>query len=186
MTVRGRGKTKAIVRSYLPEILDLVEASGRRISAVLALRYADLKLNEGPNGSILWPAATDKLKKQWLVPMSVEVRAVIDGILRQRPGIGAAFVFPAINDPSKPIPVEVASTWLLKAEGLANVEKQDGSLWHAYRRKWATERKGLPVADVAAAGGWSDHTVLTGIYQQPDPATLLQVVSAPARLRDAK
>jgi integrase len=186
MTVRGRGEDRQIVRSYLPDILDLVEASGRRISAVLALRYCDLKLGEGPNGSILWPAATDKMKKQWLVPMSPDVRAAIDRILRERPGIGAGFLFPAINDPSKPIAVEVASAWLLKAEQLAGVEKHEGSLWHAYRRKWATERKGLSVADVAAAGGWTDHTVLTGVYQQPDPATLLQVVSAPARLRELK
>jgi len=27
----------------------------------------------------------------------------------------------------------------------------DGGLWHAYRRKWATERKELPLKDVAAA-----------------------------------
>jgi hypothetical protein len=75
MTVRGRGKTKQSVRSYLPEILDLVEPTGRRISAVLALRFCDLKLGEGPNGSILWPAATDKTKKQWLVAMTPDVRS---------------------------------------------------------------------------------------------------------------
>lgn len=36
------------------------------------------------------------------------------------------------------------------------LEKLDGGLWHSYRRKWATERKHLPLMDVAAACGWND------------------------------
>jgi hypothetical protein len=56
------------------------------------------------------------------------------------------------------------------------VSKPDGSLWHAFRRLWATERKALPVRDVAAAGGWKDATTLINCYQQPDEATLRAVV----------
>ncbi len=55
---------------------------------------------------------------------------------------------------------ELASAWLERAEKIAGVEKQKGSLWHAYRRKWATERKHLPDVDIAAAGGWSDLSSL--------------------------
>ena len=54
--------------------------------------------------------------------------------------------------------------------------KPDGSLWHAFRRLWATERKDLPVKDVAAAGGWQDVTTLLKCYQQPDEETLRSVV----------
>jgi hypothetical protein len=32
--------------------------------------------------------------------------------------------------------------------------------FHAYRRKWATERKHLPLKDVAEAGGWLDKRSL--------------------------
>jgi hypothetical protein len=46
------------------------------------------------------------------------------------------------------------SEWLTVAEKKAKLPKLDGSLWHAYRRKWAIERKHLPLKDVAAAGGW--------------------------------
>jgi hypothetical protein len=56
------------------------------------------------------------------------------------------------------------------------VPKPDGSLWHAFRRLWATERKALPVKNVAAAGGWKDVTTLINCYQQPDEATLRSVV----------
>ena len=44
----------------------------------------------------------------------------------------------------------------------------DGILWHAFRRLWATERKTMPVKDVAAAGGWKDITTLIDCYGQPD------------------
>jgi hypothetical protein len=62
------------------------------------------------------------------------------------------------------------------------VPKQQGTLWHAIRRKWATERKWLPAADVAAAGGWSDLTTLTQVYQAADQQTIVKVVSQPAKL----
>ena len=81
------------------------------------------------------------------------MRAAIDRVLAERPGIGGAYLFPSPIHPSEPIRYELASDWLLRAEKLAGVAKQEGSLWHAYRRKWATERKHLPDVDVAAAGG---------------------------------
>ena len=73
---------------------------------------------------------------------------------------------------------ELASSWLRRAEALAKLPKQRGSLWHAYRRKWATERKHLPDVDVAAAGGWRDTRAMKVSYQQADAATQLRVVEA--------
>ncbi|MEE9183508.1 MAG: hypothetical protein V3U39_03400, partial [Acidimicrobiia bacterium] len=57
-------------------------------------------------------------------------------------------------------------------------------VWHPYRRKWATERKHLPVIDVAQAGGWSDTQTLLTCYQQPDQETLLAVVSESRKVRE--
>jgi len=62
------------------------------------------------------------------------------------------------------------------AEKLARVPKQQGSLWHAYRRAWATARKHLPDVDVAAAGGWKETSSLKRCYQQIDEVTMLEVV----------
>lgn len=56
--------------------------------------------------------------------------------------------------------------------------------FHAYRRKWATERH-LPVKDVAEAGGWLDTRSLELCYQQADEETMLAVVSEPRKLREA-
>src|SRR5690606_37924405 len=56
--------------------------------------------------------------------------------------------------------------------------------FHAYRRTWATDRKHLPLKDVAEAGGWLDTRSLEQCSQQAHEATLLQVVSEPRKLRE--
>lgn len=58
----------------------------------------------------------------------------------------------------------------------ASAGVQRGSLWHACRRKWATERKHLPDVDVAAAGGWKTVQTLKSAYQHADGDTMLRVV----------
>ncbi len=73
-----------------------------------------------------------------------------------------------------------------RAERLAGVPKQQGSLWHAFRRKWATERKHISAADVARAGGWSSVETLQRCYQQPDEATMLRVVLGAGELREQR
>ncbi len=95
-------------------------------------------------------------------------------------------MFPSPQNARRPVSRHLASRWLLDAEKKAELPKLDGSLWHAYRRKWATSRKGLPDVDVAAAGGWSDLTSLKTAYQQPDIETLYRVVSEAAELREVR
>ena len=174
------------VRSYLSELLDIVNGTGRRISAVCKLTYEDLRLDQGPNGSIRWPASTDKTGRETIVPLSTQVRRAIDRILRERPGIGSAPLFPAPGDAQKPITRHLADKWLRKAEQLAKLEPQRGSLWHAYRRKWATERKHLPDVDVAAAGGWKGPHTMKASYQHADAETMLRVVLEAGELREAR
>jgi hypothetical protein len=91
-------------------------------------------------------ATTDRFES--IRNVSPAVRAALDRIVRHRPGIGEAPLFPSPEDLTMPISRHLADAWLRKAEQLAEVEPQTGSLWHAYRRKWATERKHLPAAEV--------------------------------------
>ncbi len=184
MMAVGSGKSQRSQPSYLPELLDLVWGTGRRISAVLALRFEDLRLDLKPHGAIRWPKNTDKIKREWVAPLNAAARAAIDRILAERPGIGAAPLFPSPLDPSKPMSKELADKWLLAAEKLARVEKQEGSLWHAYRRGWATERKGLPLPDLKYLGGWKDSKCLEEIYQQPDWSTMV-AAAEPRRVKQA-
>ncbi len=94
------------------------------------------------------------------------------------------YLFPSPKDLNKPLRYELAAAWLLKAEALAKVPKQKGGLFHPYRRKWATERKSLPLKDVAAAGGWKDTATLLASYQTADMATMITVVSSRKPLRE--
>jgi len=183
MEIRWNGKREE-QRSYLSEIFDIANGTGRRLSAVCSLRYEDLSLSDEPYGSIRWPADTDKMGHESTVPISPSVRAALDRIHAERPGIGAAPLFPSPGDPTKPMTRHLADKWLRKAEKLAGVESQKGSLWHAYRRKWATERKHLSDTDVAAAGGWQNSLTLRKVYQQSDAETMLQVVLSGGELRE--
>ena len=174
-------------RSYLSEVFDVAVETGRRINAICQLRYADLRLDDGTRfGSICWPADTDKMERETNAPLSQIARRAIDRVLRERPGIGDAYLFPNRNDASQPISRHRAARWLRRAEKLAEVEPLQGSLWHAYRRKWATERKHLPDTDVAEAGGWKTIDTMRLAYQHADPETMFTVVTEPRRLRAAR
>ena len=186
MIMETRWGKRREARSYLSELLDIVNGTGRRLSAVCKLTFDDLRLEQGPHGFIRWPASTDKMGQESTVPISPPVRAALDRIHAERPGIGAAPLFPSPNDPTKPMTRHLADTWLRKAEKLAGVEPQKGSLWHAYRRKWATERKHLPDTDVAAAGGWESVESLKASYQRADAETMLRVVLEAGELREVR
>ncbi len=185
MRVNWHGRQQTI-RSHLSELLDMANGTGRRLSAMCKLTYGDLRLDQGPHGSIRWPASSDKSGRETTVPIPPQVRAALDRVLRDRPGIGDAPLFPSPCDPTKPVRRNTADKWLRKAEALAGLEPQKGSLWHAFRRGWVTARKHMPDVDVAEAGGWKSLEALRTAYQQPDEATMLDVVLGGGELRERK
>ena len=169
--------------------LDIANGTGRRVGSICALRYENLHLErkeQAPHGAITWPADTDKQGYESTVPIDPTVRGALDRILMERPGIGAAPLFPTPGDNTRPLTRHLADKWLREGERLAGVEPQVGSLWHAYRRKWATERKHLPVQDVASVGGWKSHAMVQAVYQQADDETMLRVVLGAGQLREVR
>lgn len=133
MTVWRNGRRHE-TRSYLSELLDLANGTGRRISAICQLQYADLQLSEGPDGSIRWPEDTDKAGKEWLTPINATVRKALDRNKAERLGIGTAYLFPSPRNARRPVSKDLVSAWLRRAEALAGLTPLDGSLWHAYRK----------------------------------------------------
>jgi integrase len=107
-------------------LLDIAQGTGRRISAIRQLRYEDLRLDIKPFGAIRWPEDTDKTGRETVAPITAEVRAAVDRVVVERPGIGAANLFPSPKKQSAPIRHEL-SQWLLEAEKLAKFPKQSGS-----------------------------------------------------------
>ena len=129
-------------------------------------------------GKIRWRPEHDKIRQTWVVPMHHEVLEELRRFRMERPGIGSVLMFP---HPQRrrhcggPVTRHLAAYWLKEAFERGKLVKPAGSLWHMFRRVWATERKDLPLKDVAAAGGWRDTTTLLR-YQQTDEATLRRVV----------
>ena len=171
-------------------LLTLVESTGRRISSLCSLRRCDVDLKAtpaAPHGRLYRDPETDKMESGGWVPMSKDAKAAVEAILEKNPCIGDAFLFPAPR--SKP---EERKCWtrhhakamLQRAESKAKLDGLNGSQFHAFRRAWATARKGLPVQDVAAAGGWTDLRCLQTLYSQADPSTVLAVVTSTNKVRD--
>jgi integrase len=159
-----------------PPLIVLARTTGRRLSAVLGLHWADIDFSRG---MIRWRPENDKLRKTWVVPAPPAALEALTHFRTAHPGVGEVPVFPHPRQkrhPGQPVTRHLAGYWLNQAYDLSKVPKSEGTLWHAFRRLWATERKHLSVKDVAAAGGWNDVTTLLKCYQQPDEETLRAVV----------
>jgi len=156
------------------------QSDGRRRAAILALAWKDVDL---AGRTIRWPAAHDKTGTEWCVPLSDELAAALKAY-RQRMGAVGGWLFPAWKDPSRPVTCWPFDHLLAEAKREAKLPKLEGGLWHPYRRKWATERKGHGLKDVMAAGGWLDTSCLLACYQQADDESVRAVVNEPRKLRD--
>jgi len=165
------------VHPLLKLALVVAEATGRRLSAWRNLRWDDIDLQEN---TIRWRAEHDKSGFEEIVPMSEAVQEALKEARKRQQAIGSAPVFPAPRNPTKPVDRHVLDNWLRQAYAAAGLASQPGGIWHPLRRKWATERKGYPVKDVAAAGGWKTERVLLTSYQQSDAATIKMVVLEPS------
>jgi integrase len=95
---RGEGPVHLWMRpSYLPELLDLAEATGRRISAICRLWYSDFIREGGVVTKIRWRPFKGAAEK--IVPLSAEGRAAVARILLKRGGHGDTWVFPSPRKP---------------------------------------------------------------------------------------
>lgn len=190
MTAYVDGKRKR-VRSYLPELLDLAMYTGRRLSSILNLRYADYDPDAEdehgqhlPHGALTWRAEHDKQGRASVSALNKGAQDAVERLRQIRPGIGDAPMFPSRDNPMRPLSRHVADSWLRKADKLAKVAPQDGTLWHGYRRSWATARMHLPPALVAAAGGWASSRTMEKCYQHATLSGMLEVVQHDAEVRE--
>jgi integrase len=110
---------------------------------------------------------------------------VLDGILRQRPGIGDVPVFPSPADASQPIDRYRIDRWLRQAEEFAEVEHLSGTCWHAYRRKWGSEMAYEAPTVVAKLGGWKRVETMQRAYQKANLEMQADVLSRRREYREA-
>ncbi len=160
--------------------LCLAESTGKRLGSIRQLRWEDFGFDRQV---VHWRAEADKKGYKWDVPMPAEFFETVRRFQREIGAVGG-YVFAAPNCRDGIMDRYSFDKWLTLAEKKAKLPKLDGSLWHAYRRKWAIERKGLPLKDVAAAGGWKDVNTLLEVYQQSDEGSVLAVTSVTLKLRE--
>jgi len=160
--------------------LVLAEATGRRLGSIQQLRWEDVDFDKH---AICWRHDADKRGREWQMPLPKSLADELRDFQRQLGAVGG-WMFPGERKPDQFMDRHQFDKWLRVAEEHAGLPSLCSGLWHPYRRKWGTERKHLPVTDVAAAGGWKDvHTLLT-CYQQPDSETLLAVVGEARKVRE--
>jgi hypothetical protein len=169
--------------------LELIEALGWRVTAICKLWASDVdrrKTKRAPYGRIRKRGTVDKEGVEQWVPLTKEARAAVDQVQERNAVVGDVFLFPAPRRARKAWSRWHARDLLERAEAAAGISPLEGGDFHPYRRKWATERKHLPDADVMEAGGWTDDRSLKRAYQQPDQETMLRVVSEKRKLREVQ
>lgn len=174
---RGRGRW---VRMELA--LVLAEATGARIGAIRGLRWSDL---EADPPRIRWRKDFDKRGRERVVPIPAALAEELHHFRVRLGAVGDEWLFPRAGK-DEPWPREIFGQQLGVAERHAGVPRLEGGLWHAYRRKWATERGDAPLKALMVAGGWKDMQTLLTCYQQPTEAALLDVMAHPMKLRERK
>lgn len=157
--------------------LVLAETTGRRLGSVRALRWEDIDYGRQ---RITWRAEADKKGVEWVVPLPPALADELRGFQRTLGAVGGS-LFPAESNATKVMDRHLFDKWLAVAERAAGLEKLQGSLWHAYRRKWASERMHHPLKAVAEAGGWKDTMTLLTCYQHADESALFQVMTEPRK-----
>ncbi|MFL5561715.1 MAG: hypothetical protein ACJ79K_09600 [Gemmatimonadaceae bacterium] len=120
-----------------------------------------------------------------MIPMPGALRLELR-TFRVKLGALGGLLFSAEKNGQVPMDRHLFDKWLAMAEVKAELPKLEGSLWHAYGRKWASERRHHPLPDVAAAGGWKDLTTLLECYQAADDAAVLAVMAEPRKRHDQR
>jgi hypothetical protein len=169
--------------------LELVEALGWRVSAICRLWASDVDLaptKAAPHGRIRKREENDKERVEMWVPLSAGARTALERVLSSRQVVGDVWLFPAPRRPGQPWTRHHAKDLLNRATTAAKLEPLAGGDFHPFRRKWVTERKHLPLADVAAAGGWKTVQTLEQSYARADSETMLAVVTEARKLREVK
>lgn len=168
-----------------PALMQLLESLGWRISAICHLEPADLDPERTalfPHGRLLKRWETDKMGVERWTILSADAREAMDAALSQTGKAGRVPLFELTN--GKPWSRWTVRKYLDAAYEAAEVPEGRRVGPHAFRRKWVTERKHLPAADVAVQGGWLSVRTLD-IYAAPDPKALLAVAESPHKLRRA-
>ena len=160
--------------------MTLLEATGRRRGAIMALRWDDFDF---ARHRVTWRAEHDKKRKTWIVPYPASFFEEVRDFQR-RLGMVGGLLFPSAKREEQSSRPDLLSHWLRKAEVRAKLPKLAGGTCHPYRRKWRSERTHHPIKAVAVAGGWTDVETMTRCYDMPEDTDVLAVTAESRKRRE--
>jgi integrase len=141
--------------------LVLCGETGHRLASVRMLRWTDIDLTAGV---VTWPAEHDKIENEHQTPLSDAALAVLKAE-RTRQGAIAGWVFPGQSG-EQPLDRGRFYGWWKTACTRAEITRPKGA-FHTLRRKFATERVGVPLKTLASLGGWKDTRTIVECYRTP-------------------
>lgn len=155
----------------------LVHETGHRMASIRQLRWDDV---DDAAGIVRWRGDADKMGHDHTTPLTDAARTA----LRQRHAVGRGsdWIFACPSDPTVPVSRNLVRDWWRELERRAGLMPEPGRGWHALRRTFATELKGLPLRDLMALGGWQSPLTLTMCYTAADAATQRQALAKRAML----
>jgi integrase len=145
--------------------LDLADQTGHRVSAIRCLEWRDVDLVAR---TITWRAATDKARREHVTPLTEVAIAALTAERARRPAIGNAPIFESRWRPGRPLGAKAFETWWNSCETLAGLEPAKRRGWHALRRRFADQLRGVPLKDLATLGGWLSTRMPVEVYQSSD------------------
>jgi integrase len=169
--------------------LVVLEGTGRRLSAVLGLLWSDLRLDE-ENGfrdaRITFRSHLDKKRRAKELPLLPDVARELARYRLPQSFAGLAErVFPD-RDGKAVVNGDRLRQLLGEAEIGAGLDPLDGSKFHAYRRKFATERGHRPDHEVMELMGITDPKVFGECYRKRSDEQLREGLSSVHRVNDLK
>lgn len=173
----------------LATALVVLEGTGRRISAVLGLRWSDLHLDEEggfADATITFRKELDKKRREKELPLLEHVarRLASYKATAHFPG-GTELVFPD-REGAGPVNSDRMRQLLEEAEHEAGLGPLDGSKFHAYRRKFATERGHLADHIVMELMGITDAKVFNDCYRKRSDSQLREGLGDVRRALDPR
>lgn len=188
LAVEGEDSKLKLQYQMLAVAVKGLDGTGRRISAVLGLGWSDIKAldDEGvAQPQIRFVRALDKAGRGVWLPLDPGLYNALMEWKRQCPSSAGDLVFP---DPtgSKAVRSDWMGQLLGRAESLAKLEPLNGSLFHAYRRRFATAREHIPFNRVMELMGITDAKVFRECYCRTSTDLLRDALADPRPVTDPR
>jgi integrase len=163
--------------------LQVAEVFGGRIGAIRHLTLDDFDFDAGngfADASVTWRAEWDKKGRERTTRVPRMLAQEVWQYCRSMPLPPSGWLFWKLTT-DEALTTDVLTDLLHEAERAAGLTPLKYMGWHSIRRKWATERKWLPVKDAMAIGGWRDTKTFLE-YQQADASTSRSILEDAPKL----